>query len=982
MTYIKKLHLEGFKSFAKPTDLILNKGMNVVVGANGSGKSNVTDAICFVLGRLKIKSMRASKAANLIYHGGKEGKPSHTAKVSVVFDNTDKSFSMPQSEVELARIVKRDGTSTYKINNETKTRQEIIELLASAGIDPEGFNIIMQNEISTIIQMKTDEKRQIVEEIAGISIYEERKIKSVNELNKTEERLKEVKTILNERAAFMRNLEREKEQAEKYEKTRQAIMRDRASILWKNIDRRKKNASKIIDEINEKEKAIGKIKAKMGELNSEIAKCKQTISEIDESIAKKTGIEQEKLRDMTLNLKTQLSGMALKKENWREQLEGMAARKLQLESTLVKMGQEIKEIEESEKEEKAQKGRGKEAIAEKETEKAKIDLEKTKNKLAEIELQKHQFYILQNEVSKRETKMFEKENYLFNLNDEINDVKKEINGLHIELGAIRENETMISLTAKRQEDSETHKKLMREIEGMEKELMHLSAKKEIHKKDFESILSLDKCPVCKQIVSKQHKETLTSEFKSMIEGLELALSQRQETRKAVAEQIKKIAFVIEKTIERERRLELCNETKAELEKKESILNKLCAKRDSLKQEIETITSEIVDLKKKIARPELLETELSENKTKIEALQEKLMKMKVDKYEFSDRDNELEKSMRIKEIETAKAIIKSLDKEKIETEMRLKSVESEIIQKQKELDKNEKDQERINKEFKVYLEKKQKMQDEIYSYETKINEFQTKKVETEVLMNNLKIDNARVGAEIETFDHEFKESGFENVEIAQNISIEELEGRLKKNEIEFQAMGAVNLKALEVYDQIKADYDDIAARVLKLEEEKAEILKIIAEIDKKKKHAFMTTFNAINESFSQNFALLDLKGREAFLELENKEDVFAGGLDIVIKLGKGKYMDADSLSGGEKVITALALLFSIQKYKPYSFYVFDEIEPALDKHNSERFAELLKTSIKESQCIIISHNDAVINQADTLYGASMQDGVSKVIGLRV
>ena len=208
MPYIKKMHLQGFKSFARPTDVLFDKGLNVIVGPNGAGKSNLADAICFVLGRLKVRSMRATRAANLIYNGGKENKPAQNARVSMVFDNSDQVFSVSNNEVEIMRIVKKDGTSTYKINGETKTRQEVLELLAQAGIDPEGFNIILQAEINSIIQMHPEEKRKVIEEIAGISIYETRKEKSKTELEKTEEKLKEVRTILNERAAYMRNLER------------------------------------------------------------------------------------------------------------------------------------------------------------------------------------------------------------------------------------------------------------------------------------------------------------------------------------------------------------------------------------------------------------------------------------------------------------------------------------------------------------------------------------------------------------------------------------------------------------------------------------------------------------------------------------------------------------------------------------------------------------------------------------------------------
>lgn len=981
MTYIKKLHLEGFKSFAKPTELVFDKGMNVVVGANGSGKSNITDAICFVLGRLKIKSMRAEKAAKLIYNGGKEGKPGQHAKVSVVFDNNDRIFAIPTSEVEISRAVKKDGTSTYKINGETKTRQEILELLAQGGIDPEGFNIILQNEIAGIVEMRSDEKRLLVEDIAGISVYEEKKEKSMRELEKTEDRLKTVKTILNERNAYMKNLEQEKSQAEKYENLKKAITRDKASIIWKNAEKRKKLAGSVENEIGQKGQAIEKIVGKINELKKEIEEYKAKINEIDDKITKKTGIEQEKLRESVLNLRTQLGSLNLKKENFNDQINNITARKAQLEETLKRLGQEIAELEETiEKTGKNGASEKKEEQKKQEAEKISQEMEKLKSKLSEIENKKHKFYILQNEIAKKDAKCSEKENYLYSLNEEINELKRETSELARIMYAKHSAENMNSLLEKKNQNNTLHKKIIQELEMIEKEITHLAARKEIHKKDFDNIISLEKCPTCKQAVSKEHKDGLMSEFETMINEIENNLQIKQKDKEKLAGDIKKVVQAIEKTIEKIQNLESANEIKQDLDRKNESLNKLLERKKSIEQEIETLGFEIIEIKKQLVKPEFIETEGTEYKLKLESLQEKLMRIKADRYEFSDRNYESEMKIKLDEIERVKTIVKNIDKEKIEFEVKTKSIIEDIIKKNKELEKSEKEQEKINSEFKGFLEKKQKLQDMCHECETKINETQTKKIAIESDINELKINRAKINAEIETLELEFRE--FASIEVVKDMSIDEMDRRLRKNEMEFQQMGAVNLRALEVYDKIKAEYDEIAERVAKLEEEKSEILKIIAEIDNKKKKAFMQTFNAISESFSQNFNMLDEKRREGFLEIENKEDPFEGGLDITIRLAKGKYMDVDALSGGEKVITALALLFAIQKYKPYCFYVFDEIDPALDKRNSDRFAMLLKDNTKNSQGIIITHNDAVMNYADTLYGATMQDGISKIISLKV
>ena len=190
-----------------------------------------------------------------------------------------------------------------------------------------------------------------------------------------------------------------------------------------------------------------------------------------------------------------------------------------------------------------------------------------------------------------------------------------------------------------------------------------------------------------------------------------------------------------------------------------------------------------------------------------------------------------------------------------------------------------------------------------------------------------------------------------------------------------------MRALEVFDKVEEQVKIIHEKVETIEKEKEKVAKIIEEIDKKKKKSFVKTLEAVNEYFTRNFAQLSRKG-SVFLELENKKDPFEGGLNILIKVSRGKYFDITSLSGGEKTLIALALIFAIQEYKPYCFYIFDEIDAALDKHNSELLAALIKKHKTTGQYIIITHNDTLISEASNIYGVSMQENISKIISLKI
>ena len=145
---------------------------------------------------------------------------------------------------------------------------------------------------------------------------------------------------------------------------------------------------------------------------------------------------------------------------------------------------------------------------------------------------------------------------------------------------------------------------------------------------------------------------------------------------------------------------------------------------------------------------------------------------------------------------------------------------------------------------------------------------------------------------------------------------------------------------------------------------------------------MKTFEVVNNNFKNIFTQLTAKG-EADLFLENKENPFEGGVGIKVRITGQRFLDIRGLSGGEKTMTALAFIFAIQEHDPASFYVLDEVDAALDKHNSEKLDKLVKRYSEKAQYIMISHNDAVINEANTLYGVSMNEhGISNVVSLRV
>ncbi|MBU4242482.1 MAG: AAA family ATPase, partial [Nanoarchaeota archaeon] len=338
MATIKKLVLRGFKSFAKRLEIPFENNFSCFLGANGSGKSNVVDAICFVLGTTSAKTLRAEKSANLIFNGGKKDKPLKEAEVSIVFCNSKKDFPIDSKEVMISRLVKSSGQSVYKINNETRTRQQMVDLLSHAKINPDGHNIVLQGDIVHFTEMRSTERRELIEDIAGISVYEEKKAKAMNELEKVQNKLNEADIILTERQKTLSELKKDRDQAVTYKEKEELLKRSKATkfnllIKDKNlkIEESKSHLEKITSEIDSIQKEIDSLKNERQEKEKEIKK-------INEEMNNKGDLKQVEITKEVDDLKGAVIKNSTRKDVCENELRKLDERKKQLEK-------EEKEIE-------------------------------------------------------------------------------------------------------------------------------------------------------------------------------------------------------------------------------------------------------------------------------------------------------------------------------------------------------------------------------------------------------------------------------------------------------------------------------------------------------------------------------------------------------------------------------------------------------------------------------------------------------------
>jgi len=285
--YISKIELRGFKSFGNTKVTIpLSKGLTAIVGPNGMGKSNIIDALCFVLGWMSAKTMRAERFSDLLFNGGDGSRPASFAEVSLHFDNSDGGLPINSKEVVITRQLHRDGKCTYRINKRRATREEIIDLLAAKMTCPGGYNFVLQGEVNRFFSMDPVERRKIIDDLAGVAEYDEKKQKSLNELQKVEANLANVGAVLAEISSQMENLREQMETAIHYkqlkrerEQIRGILLQIRKEKCLGKIEQLKTKIASLTEEIEKQRNRYKKILEEKEKLNAKIEEISRSVDE-------------------------------------------------------------------------------------------------------------------------------------------------------------------------------------------------------------------------------------------------------------------------------------------------------------------------------------------------------------------------------------------------------------------------------------------------------------------------------------------------------------------------------------------------------------------------------------------------------------------------------------------------------------------------------------------------------------------------------
>ena len=976
--YLKEIKAVGFKSFAEKINIELTDGISGVVGPNGSGKSNVVDAVRWVLGEQSVKQLRGEGAmSDVIFSGSKSRKPSSSASVTLVFDNTDKYLPTPYTEVSIKRCIYKTGENEYYLNNEKCRLKDITDLFVDTGVSKESFNIISQGDICAILSNKPEERRIIFESAAKTLKYKKRKDEALRKLDRTHDNMNRVNDIILELESNLEPLKKQSEDAKKYLENKNKLDEIEVSL--------------IVSEVNSLNKEYHSNKKLVNDLNEEIIKL-QSSSTVDNSKIEELKLlqtkEEEKLysyQNLFTSVTKEAESLLGKKELILER-QKYSAKDTKVHENLVNL---------------------KESILKKDNE--------IFNTTNTINILKRKISDLHEKINAKEDKVNgikkihdDNESNLTSQNRLENETKYKIEMLRntIENGnllpyavkCVIDNPKLAGIRGVIANLIETEKEYANAIGvALGAASNYIVTDDEFVAKEAINYLKVNKYgratffPI--NVIKKKEIDSVTYRF--LIQNKDFIgvasdlvryeseydnIIKNQLGTTIVTKDIDSANDIARKINYKYRIVTLDGELlhvggsltggtvknstnmisqRHELEDNVKLLDELQLKRANLEMYINEIDSKYkteIDEKDKLLEEETnLEISLRYEEERKKIFEEEKERLK---YEINNLNDVINGSLS-KEEEKIVSEYYEKEKEKQSLALNISSLK-EVIDDYKNQIYN------LDKESKINNQEFYKKSNELKELEIKVNRADVK---LDTLLNTLTEDYSMT---------------FEKAKANYFLDMDEKEARkiVDKCKLEIKKLGDVNVGAIEEYQRVSERHEFLINQRNDLINAEDTILKIIKELDDIMKEKFVETFDIVKVKFKEVFKKL-FGGGNAELKLTNPEDILTTGIEIKA-LPPGKTLQHISLlSGGEKTLTAISLLFAILETRPVPFCILDEVEAALDEVNVDNFGKFLNEFKDKTQFIVITHKKKTMEYADILYGITMQEsGVSKLVSVKL
>ena len=889
---LSKIKLSGFKTFVEPTTLTLPSNLVGIVGPNGCGKSNVIDAVRWVLGESSAKYLRGESMSDVIFNGSASRKPVSNASIELFFDNSEKKIVgefAQYNEISTRRVITRDGQSEYYLNGTKCRRKDITNLFLGTGLGPRSYAIVQQAMISSLIEAKPDEMRVFLEEASGISKYKQKRKETESRIKNTRENLNRLNDLKEEIDKQIKRLKKQARDAEKYKELKNRekdiegeIIYCKISDIDKKLEQNDSESKSYRDTYDDRLTKLRKIEADIEELRIKNNEVNESFNlkqkdhfEIQANIAR---IEQSIEYEKELESQKSINAEEIKKE---------------LDRIKIEYSEDQIELERIN---------------------AELDSKNKSNQANKINLSQ-----LENELKTTSDNLIIEDEQNENLRAELNELKT----------TFESESVRINLLEKQSTEQNRQKQIIINVHELKDSFIALKSSLEDSIADFGDETSTT---INNQIDRLEKKiNQLSSEY----EDTELKITENEE-------QLSKSK-------------EISGQTKLLIDELTKKKNESDQKKVDLANLRNTQSQKLANIREKVQDDELKTESL---KTSQQGLQTAITRLEAQMTQLKSRSLEL----------TAKENPQTSinDDQKLELESLLNmSLESE-----KSLEIERKKQEEMQSHLRNQEVDRTNLNASVNQAREDLEKYKLKQKEYEVRKESLNEQLISMGLDYTSIDEKSS---------SKDMTLDSLSLELEKILRGIDRLGAINLAA-------EAEFKEESKRMEKLDEQFEDLNRAletltsaIKQIDDESKSRFTETFEKVNEGLSKHFPRL-FDGGKAYLELEDN-DALNGGVFVMARPPGKRNSNIHLLSGGEKALTAVALLFSIFELNPAPFCLLDEVDAPLDDTNVARFCEIVKEMSSNVQFVVITHNKTTMELTKQLIGVTMSEpGVSRLVSV--
>ncbi len=1022
---LEKIKLNGFKSFAEPIKINFEGGMIGIVGPNGCGKSNIVDAVRWVMGETS-RHIRATTLEDVIFTGTNQRKPMGQASVELLFDNAAAAGNKlaQYAELSLRRTVTRDRNSKYYINGTRCRRRDIADIFFGTGLGTNSYAVIEQGMIARVVEAKPEEMRAYVEEAAGVSQYKERRRESENRIRHTRENLERVLDIRDEVGKQLSKLKRQVKNAEKFKQLRKNKERYESELLLLRHKQRDEERAARAREVEDHRLDFEKGQAVLREVEAD--------TEHKRAAAQECNDELNRMKEEHYRLGAKISSEEQDIENRKKSIKRLSEERGEVTAMAERNAAEI---------DKRQA-----ALADKERRSGELDAE-VERRGGEVERLREERTIarrmLHETARKHQDDIGRGGEEVAALRDKVHDLVEALNteqskrsdvrgrlaslealqeaGLHGDEGAFvrwlktagleRKDRLVERIRVADGWERAVETVLGSFIGGIEVAALEQHAER-IGDFDKGTLVlfepggdkGADDGTLAGKVSGSDSVGGLLSRVQ-VADSLDDALRRRTALEPHASLITRDGAWVgpnwiklhvpdEDSVLVRERRIEELRERLAASERTG----------DALKRDLESVRT---DLARKEAERDEVQAQLAATLKEAAALEsgaEQTGAGPAGKSALEEARSQLRAAREAwHRVEVERESAKVSCAAAHEQVKHLQSLREELQQRRQSLDKTLSDLSRpldeSSRRLNTLLSQHADGRQHLERHTQKLADLQSETTalerrradlgrETEARRDayeQARADLQVIAARCKDALAEFNKLGVASEDVEQEMeaesSIETQEEKLAHVQAGIDRLGAINLVALEEFDELRerkeyldSQYDDLTRALKTLEE-------AIHKIDKETRERFKTTFDKINVNLQDTFPRL-FGGGEACLEL-TEHDLLTTGVSIIVRPPGKRRASINLLSGGEKALAAAAVVFSIFELNPAPFCLLDEVDAPLDERNVERFCELLKDMSERVQFIVITHNKISMEYMHNLIGVTMQEpGVSRLVAVDI